>query len=84
MSDAGVDALLADSVNNRVKIAVGNAGQVYLAIVSSATGNLAGLFRSPNGLAPWTQLDTPTTTESGGVQGIHPRTIRFTHRPSAA
>jgi hypothetical protein len=45
---------------------------VYVAIVDYS-GQLAGLFRSGDAGNTWTQLDTPTTTESGGATfGIHP------------
>ncbi|HEY6138889.1 MAG TPA: RTX toxin [Thermoanaerobaculia bacterium] len=68
---------------NNAKIAVGASGQVYVGIVVSS--QLGGLFRSGNGGANWTQLDTPTTTESGSiVYGIHPGGQGYLHFSIAA
>lgn len=67
VSDTAMDALLTAALN--VKIAVGASGQVYVAI---ADAELTGLFRSPNGIAPWTALDLPMTRERNGFSGIHP------------
>jgi len=71
VSDATIDALLVNSdfVSN-IEIAVGNSGQVYAGVIVS--GQLAGLFRSGNAGASWTQLDTPSTNEGGSDVGIHP------------
>jgi len=68
VSDKNMDAVL--SVAGNVKIAVGAAKQVYVAVVQN--GILAGLFRSANGSAPWTSLDLPSTLENGKARfGIH-------------
>lgn len=67
VSDAVMDDLLRFA--NNARIAVGNRGEVYVAI---AQGELTGLFRSANGIDNWIPLDLPTTTEDGFAVGIHP------------
>jgi hypothetical protein len=70
VSDAAIETLLVADPSN-LKISVGIANNVYVAIVLE--GTLAGLFRSGNGGATWTALDLPKTTEAGGARfGIHP------------
>jgi photosystem II stability/assembly factor-like uncharacterized protein len=73
VSDATVDGVLnAGTGARRVRIAVGAAGQVFLAVVGS-NGRLADVFRSADGATGWTALGVPLTTEQNGVQfGIHP------------
>ncbi len=78
VSDAAVDAALVGSTN--VKISVGDANNVYVAVVDSGPGTqLFGLFRSPDGGGMWTALDIPTTTEGGVAVGTHPGTQGTTH-----
>ena len=64
VSDAAMDALI--SVAGNIEIAVGTSNNVYVAIVTG--GQLAGVFRSPDGGATWAAMDLPTTVEGG----IHP------------
>lgn len=72
VSDAAMDTLMAsDSALNNTRIAVGSAGEVYVGIIND--GQLAGLFRSGDGGTSWTQLDTPSTNESGTFVGLQPR-----------
>ncbi len=73
VSDATVDGVLnAGTGARRVRIAVGAAGQVFLAVVGS-NGRLAEVFRSADGASGWAGLGVPITTEEGGVQfGLHP------------
>lgn len=80
VSDAGLDAALVGAGN--VELSVGATSNVYVAIVTG--GRLSGLFRSPDGNAPWTALDLPTTTESGVAVGIHPGGQGNTHLSIAA
>ena len=70
VSNAAMDALLLDTVTNNTRMAVGLSGQVYVGIVNN--GRLAGLFRSGNTGASWTQLDTPSTNEGGSIIGMQP------------
>jgi hypothetical protein len=81
VSDAGVDAMLAVNLSN-VEFALAPSGAVFVAIVTG--GRLAGVFRSDDGLAPWTLLDLPQSTESGVVFGIHPGGQGGTHLSIAA
>lgn len=74
VSDAGVEARMNVGTNGtrRTELAVGAAGQVFIAVVDD-TGRLSAVFRSANGLAPWTDLGVPLTTEQNGVLfGAHP------------
>ncbi|MGH7713958.1 MAG: VWA domain-containing protein [Gemmatimonadaceae bacterium] len=75
-SDAAVDAALVGSTN--VKISVGDANNVYVAIVAGGT-QLLGLFRSGDGGGTWTALDLPVTTENGLAIGTHPGGQGTTH-----
>jgi hypothetical protein len=72
VSDALVDApITANSGSPRTEIAVGAAGQVFLAVVGS-NGRLAEVFRSADGATGWTALGVPTTAEQNGVLfGVH-------------
>ncbi len=81
VSDAAVDAALVGSTN--VKISVGDANNVYVAIVGGGT-QLSGLFRSGDGGGMWTALDRPVTTESGLAIGTHPGRQGTTHLSIAA
>ena len=59
----------------RIEMAVHNntgAGTNALYVGAINAGQLAGLFRTPDQGATWTQLDTPTTNEGGVVVGLHP------------
>lgn len=69
VSNSTMNGLMTNDTN-AAEISVGNSGQVFAGIVVSS--QLAGIFRSANGGSTWTQLDTPTTTEDGLPQGIHP------------
>ena len=69
VSNAAIDELMAAGTVN-VKISVGRSNNVYVAIVNMS-GQLAGLFRSPNGINTWTPLDLPTTTEDVVDVGVH-------------
>jgi hypothetical protein len=58
---------------DNAKIAVGNQHQVFIAI--DVAGNVAGVFRSPDGINQWTAMDRPGNVDGGvhsGSQGyIH-------------
>lgn len=70
VSDPAVDAVLPGASN--VRISVGTADNVYVAICGSG-GRLAGLFRSGDGGTTWRSIDRPRTTEGGGVVfDLHP------------
>lgn len=74
VSDAGVEARMNVGTvgTRRTELAVGPAGQVFVAVVDD-TGRLSAVFRSADGLAPWTDLGVPVTTEQNGVAfGAHP------------
>jgi hypothetical protein len=71
VSNAAMDALLNIGTTNNLEMAVGSSNNVYAAIVNQ--GQLAGLFRSGDGGANWTQLDTPQTNENGTFIGLQPR-----------
>lgn len=69
VSNATMDTALSGATRSR--IAVGNSGQVFVAVIR--TGRLANVFRSPDGSTGWSDLGVPLTTEAGGVQiGAHP------------
>lgn len=59
------------SVTSNIELAVGRNNNVYAGIINQ--GVLSGLYRSGNGGASWTKLDTPVTNENGNIIGIHPR-----------
>lgn len=80
VSDAAIDADLAGAGN--IEMAVGNADNVYLAIVRA--GRLADVYRSGNGGGSWTGLDIPITNEGGNLQGIHVGGQGNTHLSIAA
>lgn len=72
VSDATMNALIGDTgpVTSNVKISVGLADNVFVAICNS--GALSGLFRSGNGGGTWTSLDLPSPTiHPGGQASIH-------------
>lgn len=74
VSDTTVDAVMTAGANGsrRTEIAVGQSGQVFLAIVDTS-GRLGEVFRSADGATGWTALGVPTTAEQNGVLfGIHP------------
>lgn len=72
VSDSAMNALLLDSGDrtNNVQMSVGRAHNVYVGIINS--GQLAGLFRSPDGGATWTAMDLPQTNEQGTQVGLNP------------
>jgi hypothetical protein len=72
VSDATINALFHDSgaTTSNVKLTVGAADNVYVAIANS--GQLVGLFRSGNGGGTWASLDIPMTLEGSTPYGIHP------------
>jgi len=74
VSNAAMDAQLADALGTHVEIAVGTSDNVYVAIAPG--GRLGGVFRSGDGGDTFVQLDNPETTEmdTGGpvVVGLHP------------
>lgn len=72
VSSGALDTALSDASDpSNARIAVGESGQVYVAVAGS-NGELSGLFRSATGTGSWTQLDTPSTNEGGSPIGIHP------------
>lgn len=58
------------SVTTRVRVVVGNAGQVYAGVVH--LGSFHSLHRSATGAGAWVQLDSPQTNEGSGLQGLNP------------
>jgi hypothetical protein len=83
VSDAAIDKLFKPSRPSMVRIAVGNANNLYVAIARivrdsdnpdrTARPRLAGLFRSGDGGATWTALDLPGSVEEGDKTfGVHP------------
>lgn len=69
VSDATVDTAIASA--GRVRLATGNSGQVFAAVVTS--GRLSAVFRFTPGNSTWTSLGIPTTSEqNGAVFGAHP------------
>ena len=83
VSNAAMDALLADSSATNVDIAVGNSDNVFVAIVP-ATGQFGGIFRSGNGGSSWQTMDLPTTFENTASVGAHPGGQGGTHTSIAA
>ena len=82
VSDTAIDGMLRLNLTN-VRIAVGNTGNVYLAIASS--NRLAGLFRSADRGATWKALDLPITRERAGTTfGVHPGGQAAIHMSLAA
>jgi hypothetical protein len=80
VSDAALDADLVGQGN--IELAVGASNNVFVAIVRM--GRLGDVYRSPNGLSPWTSLDIPITIEGGVQFGIHPGSQGNTHLSLAA
>lgn len=76
VSNAAMDTLVARAGN--VKISVGRANNVYVAIVVG--GELAGVFRSGDGGTNWSPMDLPSNAEGG----IHPGGQGGTHLSIAA
>ncbi|RCS42140.1 hypothetical protein DTL42_20125 [Bremerella cremea] len=76
VSDATIDALIDNGTDQRtgtsnLEIAVGRANNVYVSIINS--GHVVGLFRSGDGGANWTQMDTPQTNENGTLVDLNPK-----------
>lgn len=69
VSNAAMDALIGANTSN-IEMAAGRNNEVYAAIINR--GALAGLFRSPDNGATWTQMDTPSTNENGTNVGLNP------------
>ena len=65
VSDAALDGAVASAVN--VKISVGRANNIYVAVVG-ASRQLSAVYRSGNGGSTWAAMDLPQTREGG----IHP------------
>jgi hypothetical protein len=71
VSNAAIEALMVDGQTSNVEIAVGASGEVYAAVINF--GQVAGLFRSGDGGANWTEVDRPKTNENGTDVGVNPR-----------
>jgi cysteine-rich repeat protein len=69
VSSVAMDALIGNVTSN-IELAVGNAGQVYAAVMND--GVLSGLFRAGVGGTSWVALDLPRTNEQGTLIGLHP------------
>jgi hypothetical protein len=70
VSDAVINALVTDGGTNNMKISVGLADNVFVAVCNS--GAVAGIFRSGNGGGTWTSLSLPSPTiHPGGQSSIH-------------
>lgn len=81
VSNTAMDTAISGST--RARIAVGNSGQVFVAVIR--TGRLSHVFRSPDGTTNWVDIGVPLTTEAGGVQiGAHPGGQGSTHFSMAA
>lgn len=60
-----------DFVTQNIELAAGTSNNVFAAIIND--GQLAGVFRTGDGGATWTQMDLPLTNEDGGDVGTNPR-----------
>ena len=63
-----------NTATNNIELSVHNSGGnnvVYAGVINA--GGLNGLWRSTDQGANWTQLDTPTTNETGTIIGLQPR-----------
>jgi photosystem II stability/assembly factor-like uncharacterized protein len=70
VSDATINALVTDGATNNMKISVGLADNVFVAVCNS--GAVAGIFRSGNGGSTWTSLTLPSPTiHPGGQSSLH-------------
>lgn len=69
VSSAAMNALFTNGTSN-VELATGRSNEVYASIING--GVVVGLFRSGDGGATWTQMDTPTTNEGGTDVGLNP------------
>ena len=69
VSTGAVDAFITNGTSN-LELAVGRSNEVYAGIING--GALAALFRSGDGGATWTRMDTPTTNEGGTDVGLNP------------
>lgn len=81
VSDATMNTQFSGST--RARLAVGNSGQVYAAVIRG--GRLSNVYRSANGTGAYTDMGVPTTIEAGGVAiGAHPGGQGGTHFSIAA
>jgi hypothetical protein len=69
VSTTGMQALMSNNTSN-LELATGRNNEVYAAIING--GAMAGLFRSPDNGATWTQMDSPATNENGTNVGLNP------------
>ena len=78
VSGLAIDGLLSSSgpaVTHLVQFAVGQAGQVYVAVINQSTtmtgyDQVAGVFRSGNGAATWTTMDVPQDYTGSGYANL--------------
>lgn len=71
VSSAAINTQMASASVSKVRISVGNAGQVFLGVVQG--GSPVGIYRSPDGTSSWTALDLPQTVDGGTPNGLNPR-----------
>ncbi len=69
VSSVAMNNLITDNTSN-LELATGRNNEVYAAIING--GVMAGLFRSPDNGATWTQMDSPKTNENGVDVGLNP------------
>ncbi len=74
VSNAAIDALIISGRTSNLELAVGRNNNVYAGIINF--GNMEGLFRSGDGGATWTQMDSPQTNENGTDVGLNPRGVK--------
>lgn len=75
VSNATMDALIISGGfggTSNIEMSVGNAGQVYVAILNSGQLRNGGVFRSGDGGATWLTMDIPLTNEGGTDVGTNP------------
>ncbi len=73
-----LDRLLEDLPGTHVEMAVGPTGTLYVAVVPGTSGQLEGVFFTPDGGTRWVAMDLPGSFEPQ-FQGIHPSRQGFVH-----
>ncbi|MCH9002287.1 MAG: exo-alpha-sialidase, partial [Planctomycetes bacterium] len=72
VSNPTMDALILSGSTSNIEMSIGNAGQIYVAILNFGQLRNGGVFRSGDGGATWVTMDIPLTNEGGTDVGTNP------------